>query len=117
MVGPVGRDLLAASEMRRVMQLKPGIRLRSVISTAEVIVLRGPSEEVDLTCGGRPMAPPGAEAAVGDADASEDILAGKRYVDESLGVEVLCTKSGAGDLACNGAAMTLRSAKPLPSTD
>ena len=37
------------------MQLKPGLRLRSTVGTTEVIVLRAPSGEVELTCGGAAM--------------------------------------------------------------
>jgi hypothetical protein len=42
---------------------------------------------------------------------------GKRYVDDELGLEVLCTKSGAGALAVGEHPLGLKSAKPLPSSD
>ena len=48
---------------------------------------------------------------------AEGSLLGKRYEDETAGVEVLCTKPGPGALACDGRALTLKSAKPLPSSD
>jgi hypothetical protein len=56
-----------------------------------------------------PTAPGGAEAAV--------TLIGKRYVDAADTLEVLCTCSGAGELACDGVVMTLKAAKPLPASD
>ena len=44
-------------------------------------------------------------------------LIGKRYVDASETVELLCTSSGAGQLTCDGVQMTLKVAKPLPASD
>ena len=44
-------------------------------------------------------------------------LLGKRYVDEASGIELLCSKGGSGSLACDGRAMTVKGAKPLPSSD
>jgi hypothetical protein len=32
-------------------------------------------------------------------------------------VGVLCTSSGVGELACDGVAMTLKAARPLPASD
>jgi hypothetical protein len=42
---------------------------------------------------------------------------GKRYAEESVGLELLCTKAGEGRLACNGKDLEIRSAQPLPSSD
>ena len=36
-------------------QLRTGARLRSQVDATEVIVVRAPSREVNLTCGGAPM--------------------------------------------------------------
>ena len=44
-------------------------------------------------------------------------LIGKRYVDALDRVEVLCTRGGDGSLAVDGAAMTAKQAKALPSSD
>lgn len=44
-------------------------------------------------------------------------LIGKRYVDAGETVELLCTASGAGELACDGVPMVLKAAKPLPASD
>ena len=47
------------------MQLKAGVRLKSVVCTTEVIVVRVPKEDVDLRCGGQPMVPVGDAASAG----------------------------------------------------
>jgi hypothetical protein len=51
------------------------------------------------------------------ADADPATLIGKRYVDASDSLELLCTYSGKGELSCDGVPMTLKSAKPLPASD
>ena len=42
---------------------------------------------------------------------------GKRYADPGTGLELLCVKAGTAALALNGAALPLKSAKPLPASD
>ena len=42
---------------------------------------------------------------------------GKRYADESSGIEVLCTKAGDGTLTLDGSPLEIKGAKPLPSSD
>jgi hypothetical protein len=42
---------------------------------------------------------------------------GRRYACEACSTEVLCTKPGQGDLQCCGKEMSLKQAKPLPSSD
>ena len=42
---------------------------------------------------------------------------GKRYADDDVGLEVLCTKAGEGSLASRRRALALKDAKPLPSSD
>ena len=42
---------------------------------------------------------------------------GKRFADEDLGLEVLCTKPGAGSLSVGGTLLQVKGAKPLPSSD
>ena len=99
--------------------LKPGTRLRSVTCDTEVVVVKGPGDEVDVRCGGAPM------VAVGeDGDRSEPAapfdqgtLVGKRYVTDDDSVELLCTKAGAGSLSVGDAALEVKGAKPLPSSD
>ncbi len=101
------------------MELKAGMRLRSVVCNTEVIVVRAPAEPVELTCGGAALAAEGEAATTAQLDpsASSGTLLGKRYADEETGLELLCTKSGEGSLACNGEELLLRTAKPLPSSD
>ena len=49
------------------------------------------------------------------------IQLGKRYMCQACATEVLCNKpgtgSGAGTLVCCGKEMSLKEAKPLPSSD
>jgi hypothetical protein len=43
---------------------------------------------------------------------------GKRYLCEKCGTEVLCNKAGPGVIeCCDGGAMKIKEAKPLPSSD
>jgi hypothetical protein len=52
-----------------------------------------------------------------DGAHSSGTLVGKRYRDETSGLEVLCTKVGAGSLSINGVPVPMKEAKPLPSSD
>jgi hypothetical protein len=102
--------------------LKAGTRLRSQVSEVEVVVVRPPAITLVLRCGGQPMVgmdlpsapPPGSGPVAADA---ESTLLGKRYVDEETGLELLCTKPGAGSLDVDGRGLTMKGAKPLPSSD
>ena len=100
-------------------ELKPGTKLRSAVCTTEVIVVKAPTAPVDLECGGTPMLPATAEASGGAVDPAraEGTLLGKRYVHESAGLEVLCTKAGDGSLSVGGQLLPQKDAKPLPSSD
>lgn len=98
--------------------LKPGTQLASTVCTTRVVVVKAPADrEPVIECGGSPMtvAAPGAKPAPPGPDAAT--LIGKRYVDEADTVELLCTSSGTGELTCDGAPMTLKTAKPLPASD
>ncbi|MGA5762023.1 hypothetical protein [Nonomuraea bangladeshensis] len=100
------------------MQLTPGQRLRSAVSEAEVIVIRAPAGDIDLTCAGAPMISFDQEP--GDARASADapaLLIGKRYSDDEGTLELLCTRAGAGPLATGSGELTVKAAKPLPASD
>jgi hypothetical protein len=101
------------------MQLQPGTRLRSAVDATEVVVVRAPAATVEISCGGHPMhdidAPgPSAEP---DPAWTDGTLLGKRYGSEELGLEVLCTKPGAGSLSVDGKALESARAKPLPASD
>ena len=65
------------------------------------------------------MVPLGAEGtgAAPDPSLAGGTQMGKRYADETSGLEVLCTKSGVGTLTLDGTPIELKGAKPLPSSD
>jgi hypothetical protein len=98
--------------------LRPGDQLASAVCSARVVVVRAPGERrPDIACGGSPMVP-AAGALPGPAgEAGAATLIGKRYVDATETLEVLCVASGAGALSCDGAPMTVKAAKPLPASD
>ena len=100
-------------------QLKPGTRWTSSVCDTEVIVVKGPPDEVELTCGGITMVAAGDEPVAGGLydGASGGTLLGKRYVDDGDTMEVLCTKPGTGSLGADGASLQLKEAKPLPASD
>ena len=99
--------------------VKPGDRLRSRVCGAEVIVVRAPSVDTEIACGGEPMArnEPVTAATANGAEAGPGTLLGKRYADEELGLELLCTKAGHGQLSVDGRVLALRQARPLPASD
>ena len=99
--------------------LKPGTRLRSVTCDTEVVVVRGPGDDVDVCCGGAPMVAVGEHADRSEPAApfDEGTLVGKRYVTDDDSLELLCTKAGAGSLSVGEAPLVVKGAKPLPSSD
>jgi hypothetical protein len=100
------------------LSLRPGDQLASTVCTTRVVVIRVPADRQPLIeCGGSPMVAgtPSAKPAPGGPGAVTQI--GKRYVDAAGSVELLCTSSGTGALACDGEPMTLKEAKPLPASD
>jgi hypothetical protein len=102
------------------MPLKVGTRLRSAVCTTEVIVVRAPKEDVDLTCGGATMLAQGQEAPEGttlDASQAGGSPVGKRFAVDELGLELLVTKGGDGTLCANGEPVPQKEAKALPSSD
>lgn len=102
------------------LQTKAGTRLRSAVCDTEVMVIAAPPEGIELTCGGAPMldiAQARPEGAAPAEDAKGGTLMGKRYVNEDGSLELLCTKPGQGSLAVAGTALTVKGAKPLPSSD
>jgi hypothetical protein len=101
------------------MQLKAGTRLRSATDACEVVVVKAPAEPVDLRCGGHALLPIDAEGSSEPIEAGFDqgTQLGKRYADEELGLEVLCTKAGEGSLSVGDALLEVKGAKPLPASD
>jgi hypothetical protein len=101
-------------------QLKAGTRMRSAVCKTEVMVVAAPPEEVEVTCGGAPMIGIADDPPAGGTvspDAAGGTALGKRYVTESGDLELLCTKPGEGSLAVGGVSLSLKEAKPLPSSD
>ena len=101
------------------MELKAGTRLRSAVDEVEVIVVKAQGD-VDLRCGGHPMGPAGEDAPGGasvEAGFDKGTLLGKRYINESGDLEVLCTKAGASSLSVGDEPLEIKEAKPLPSSD
>ncbi len=109
------------AEANPAVPLKPGLRLCSQACSTEVIVVRVPSSQVALCCGGLPMVPLGAEVPQGRKPVpgfGGGTLLGKRYTsssDESL--EILVTKAGAGRLTDGQTPRVVREANPLPASD
>jgi hypothetical protein len=100
-------------------ELKAGMKLHSAVGDGQVVVVRAPSEPMNVECGGAAMLPDGEEgsgAAVDPAHA-EGILIGKRYTNEAGDIELLCTKAGEGSLSVDGVPLTIKGAKPLPASD
>jgi hypothetical protein len=92
--------------------------LASTVDTTAVIVVRCPDEDLEITCGGAAMSEgTGPGSGTPDPALMGGALLGKRYADEDLGLELLCTKPGPGTLAVNGAPLPVKSAKPLPASD
>ena len=100
--------------------LKPGARLLSAVCATEMITVKAPGDEVDLTIGGaEPVTsaadrPEGGEVADGHGGGCQ---MGKRYVDADDTIELLCTKAGDGLPAIGGTLLVLKEAKPLPASD
>lgn len=102
------------------MELRAGLRLESAACDTQVVVVKAPKDQTDLDvrCGGAPMRELGAggdrAAMAGDGEAT---LLGKRYADEELGLELLCTQGGDGALSIGDTPLLVKGAKPLPSSD
>ncbi len=102
------------------MVLKPGLRLESATCDTQVVVVKAPKDgaDVDLRCGGAPMREIGSGGDRVDATSDGDgTLLGKRYADEELGLEVLCTQAGTSALTVGEEPLLVKGAKPLPSSD
>jgi hypothetical protein len=99
-------------------KLRAGGRLKSLACDTEVIVIRAPAGDVEVACGGAPMTLDANGDRIDlDGSLAEGTLLGKRYVNEGGEVELLCVKAGKGTLQLDGAALLIKQAKPLPSSD
>jgi hypothetical protein len=103
--------------------MKPrlGQVLASTVDSTTVIVVRAPDGEIDLTCAGVAMWDPrcGGACPTGEADPAQltGTQMGKRYADERIGLELLCTKPGNGTIAVNGVPLPQQGPKLLPASD
>ncbi|WP_134324985.1 hypothetical protein [Cumulibacter soli] len=104
------------------MKLTVGQALVSRTDSTHVVVVRAPDREIEIACGGPPMA----DAKSADADAARQepaaewlngSLVGKRYISSDEETEVLCTRPGPASLAVDGVPMDVKAAKSLPSSD
>ena len=99
-------------------ELTVGKRLASTACGTEIIVIRAPRTPVELNCGGAAMsAADPARSPAAQHSTDHDVVLGKRYVDDDTGLEVLCTKPGAGPLVADGRALVVKAAKALPASD
>lgn len=102
------------------MELKPGSRWKSAVCDTEMVVVRPPKTLANLECGGQPVIAHAEAKPAGlspSANHAGGTAAGKRYTDPDTGMEVLCTKAGAGSLSVDGRAIGAAEAKKLPSSD
>jgi hypothetical protein len=101
--------------------LRAGLRLKSQVCPAEVIVVRPGSGAAALYCGGVPMVERGAEVtrrAEAVPGKLGGILLGKRYTHPAdPALEVLVTAQGEGSLSDGEVDLVLKEAKPLPASD
>jgi hypothetical protein len=100
--------------------LKPGSRWKSAVCDTELVVVRPPKDAVVLACGGHPVIAHAASRPEGlaiDPAFSAGCAAGKRFADAETGLEVLCTKAGAGGLSIDGREVAAKDAKKLPASD
>lgn len=101
-------------------EYKPGTKLKSAVCDTQIMVLRVPSEALDLRCGGAAMLEGMGESessATLDPTLSGGSLTGKRYTDAEESMEFLCTKGGQGTLSVGGVPLDIKQAKALPSSD
>lgn len=102
------------------MKLSVGQTLSSAVDTTTVIVVKAPDVDTAIACGGVEMydaKASTASSATADPAHLGGTLLGKRYVDESGSLELLATKAGEASLSVDGVALTIKTAKPLPSSD
>jgi hypothetical protein len=102
------------------MKLKVGQILASITDATTVVVIRASHDEVLLTCGDLEMVDPKANESatqLATADTGEGLQLGKRYVDASNAVELLCTRAGERPVTINRMPLTLKTTKPLPASD
>jgi hypothetical protein len=97
------------------------MRLKSAVDATEVIVVKPPKDAAaTIRCGGAVMifaTDPPAPGGTLDPAAAGGTLLGKRYIDETTDLELLCTRPGDGTLAVEGRVLEIKAAIQLPTTD
>jgi hypothetical protein len=91
-------------------EASPGVRLRSAVCSCEIVVVRAPEDSVDLRCGGHPFVSLESEVETSQniqADFDGGSLRAKRYSDEAIRIEVLCTTSGKGSISVGTTVLTI----------
>ena len=97
--------------------LAAGKRLKSAVCTTEIMVIAAPDGDVDIRCGGAPMAEGASNGGKPSDGFAGGSAIGKRYVNGDGSLEVLCVKAGDGSLSVGDAALAVKDAKKLPKTD
>lgn len=97
--------------------IKAGTKLSSAVCQTQIMALRVPAEELEITCGGASMGADDGEKGEIDSNLSGGTLVGKRYVDDGETMEFLCTRGGDGTVQVNGVSLAIKQAKQLPSSD
>jgi hypothetical protein len=105
-----------------VTKLSAGSRLKSQVCTTQIIVIKAPGSDVELTCGGRKMVDINLDVS---ADSGQSVAApfdlgselGKRYVTPDGAVELLVTQAGSGSLAVDETPLEFKAARLLPASD
>lgn len=92
-----------------------GQRLTSPSCTAQVVVVRAPSSEIDLRFAGIPA--DGTDDGPVHPELHGELRLGKRLADETSGLEVLVTNAGTSLLTVDGRPLVERGAKALPASD
>ena len=97
--------------------LAAGKRLKSAVCTTEIMVIAAPDGDVDLRCGGAPMAEDASSGGAPSPNFDNGSAIGKRYVNGDGTLELLCVKAGDGSLSVGDDALAVKDAKKLPKTD
>ena len=95
--------------------LKPGTRLKSAVCEAEFMIIKAADSD-ELTCGGIAL-DESSDRVEGVSDKMDGCVIGKRYINASESIEVLCVKTGEGSLYCNDEELMTKDTKKLTSSD
>lgn len=102
------------------MSIKAGARLFSSVCATEMIAVKVPAGEIEVTIGGAaPVLSAGERTGTGAVAAGHGggAAMGKRYVDAADTIELLCTKAGDGVPALGGELLVIKEAKAMPASD